>query len=404
MNRQETHGVVVLRERRGLRLAGALFGARDAIEQRADARLFVGDAKELADVRDALDAARLEQERLLEVELPDRLAERSAGPEPRRRATERAQDDADPLERVAIVVFDEPAPLEQIPALEIGDEPAVRLGQADERAVGERGERPAQEREERGAVVRPIDPAQEREHVLHLARREEAAAGDDVRDAHARERERRRVEHLVRLREDREIARSQPAVPALERSRDVRGRERRVVETRRVLGLAGRADPEDARARLAPRRRRGQERLDRFRVARLREIVAADERLAAERVHEVDERGVRAVVLAQREEIRRRARRNGDGARRELELRARALARELDARRHEDADVRAAKRVNRLLAVADHEQAARPEIAVDRHRARGARARIALPEEPQEIDLHARGVLELVDDERIVGG
>ncbi len=186
MHRDEAYRVVVVGERRRLGLARALLGAGDAIEQRAERRLFLGDAQELSDVRDALHAARQEEERLLDLELANGLAERARWTEALGGEPERAQHGANALERCAILLFDETAPLEHVPALEVGHQPAVRLGEPKERAIRERRERAAEHREERSAVLGSIEKAQEREEVLHLARGEESATGDDVRDPRAR--------------------------------------------------------------------------------------------------------------------------------------------------------------------------------------------------------------------------
>ena len=351
VHRHEANRVVVVREGRGLWLAGPRLGERDAIEQRANRRLLVRDAQELSDVGDALDAARQEQERLLDLELANGFSERATRAEAFGRPAERAKRGTNALERLAIAFLDEPTPLEDVPALEVRDEPAVRLRQAEQRSVAQRGERPAKDREERRAIVGAIEESQEREQVLYFARAEEAATGDDVRDARAREREGRGVEHLVRLREDREVAvRERLAVVAALGShgaRDVRRGDRRVLEARGVAWLARRTKPGDALFFGRLREGRRQERLDAFGVASFGEIVAVGaQALVAERVHELDDRGVRAVVLSEREQIGRRARRELHGAPRDVERVARVRARELDARRDEHGDVGAAEGVD----------------------------------------------------------
>src|SRR5258708_640568 len=133
MHRHEANRVVVVRERRGLGLARPRLRERDAIEERADRRLLVRDAEELSHVRDALNAARQKEKRLLHLELAHGLAERAARTESVRRSAKRAEHAAHAFERGTIFFFDETAPFEHVPSFEIGHEAAVRLGETEER-------------------------------------------------------------------------------------------------------------------------------------------------------------------------------------------------------------------------------------------------------------------------------
>ena len=80
-----------------------------------------------------------------------------------------------------------------------------------------------------------------------------------------------------------------------------------------------------------------------------------------ELVHEIEHTSARPPARAQRDEIgdRGRARR---GRRRQRERDLRGLAAELGARAREHRDVRAAEAVDRLLAIADDEEAVRLEV------------------------------------------
>src|SRR5262249_51453965 len=126
---EEAHGVVLVREGRRLDLAcRAVHALLEALEEATYARLAIGHGDQLPHVRDALLAARKEDERLLEAERAHGLAKDAARPEPIEVAPERVDRGADAKGRLLVLGAHERAAWSGVPGRAHRQEAAARCG------------------------------------------------------------------------------------------------------------------------------------------------------------------------------------------------------------------------------------------------------------------------------------
>jgi hypothetical protein len=201
VDRGEAHGVVLGGEDGGLGLVGLVADAAiepaDEAGERASAT--AGDADEAIEVADARLGAREGREDAVEIEGGEGRADRLTGREAERGAAQLGEARAkglepSPLARIEEAWIDEA--IERVgrsragPAREQRDgEAFVGQGEARERGVGEAHHRAAEHGGEGEAIARIEEQAQERGDVAHLGGVVERAAGDDVGDREAAQRE-----------------------------------------------------------------------------------------------------------------------------------------------------------------------------------------------------------------------